>query len=365
MSISQTEEKYIRDTLETQIYPVLSDNLSEVLKKIKIADLNGLEEIRIRVDKPLMLQKNNQDYFVLVNGSLTGLSNQGAQVSREDVLRTIQLMSNFSIYTIGEELKQGFLTLRGGHRIGFAGRGIIENNELKLLKDISSLNIRIAREVKNCALPLLANLLNNGKDSKNSNNSYSESDSDSGRGDYRYDGINNSKNGNYSISTKGTGIRNTLIISPPGCGKTTLLRDMIRILSNGNEKLGLKGHKVSLVDERSEIAACHFGVPQRDVGVRTDVLDACHKVKGINMLLRSMSPEIIAVDEIGSIEDANAIEEAINSGVTVIATAHGKDLKEVQRKKGIDILIQNKLIDNVVILNRKNGPGTISEIVIC
>jgi stage III sporulation protein AA len=342
MSVTQTEEKYIRDTLENQIYPVLSDNLSEVLKKIKAIDLKGLEEIRIRVDKPLMLQKNNQDYFVAANGSLSGLSHKGVQASREDVLRTIQLMSNFSIYTIGEELKQGFLTLRGGHRIGFAGRGIIENNELKLLKDISSLNIRIAREVKNCALPLLDNLLI-------SSNSSSRV------------GYNVNEN---NTSCKWTGIRNTLIISPPGCGKTTLLRDLIRILSDGNEELDLKGYKVSLVDERSEIAACHFGVPQRDVGVRTDVLDACHKVKGINMLLRSMSPEIIAVDEIGSIEDANAIEEAINSGVTVIATAHGKNLKEAQRKRGIDTLIQNKLIDNVVVLNRKNGPGTIAEIMI-
>ena len=120
-----------------------------------------------------------------------------------------------------------------------------------------------------------------------------------------------------------------MIISPPQCGKTTLLRDIIRQISDGNTTLGLRGHKVGVVDERSELAGCYKGVPQNDIGLRTDVLDGCPKAKGMIMLIRSMSPNIIATDEVGTREDIFAIEEALNAGIKIITTVHGKNLEEV------------------------------------
>lgn len=316
----EAEDKFLMEILERDIFPVLPNFLTTVLRNVNKNDINDMEEIRIRAEKPLMILKRGQDYFINENSIVTTESKKSLIVNRDDVGKTLQLMSNFSIYAIEEELKQGFLTLRGGHRVGLVGRGVIEDSKIKTLKNISGLNIRIAREIKGCGLKIVKKI-------------YEE------------------------------GIKHTLIVSPPGCGKTTLLRDIIRILSSGSKDIGVKGYKICIVDERSEIAGCYLGVPQRDVGIRTDVLDACPKAQGISMLLRSMSPEIIAVDEIGSLEDSGAIEDAINSGVKVIATAHGKDIREVMRKNGIKNLIENKSFEKVIILSRKNGPGTIEEII--
>lgn len=315
-----TEDKQIINILERDIYPVLPESLVSILEKISFSDMKNLEEIRIRAEKPLMLQKRGQDFFVNEDGSLSSYIRKPIVLNKEDILKIVKLMSNYSIYAIEEELRQGYLTLKGGHRVGFVGRGVIEDGRIKILKNISNLNIRIAREVKGCAAPVLEKL-------------YEDS------------------------------VKHTLIISPPGCGKTTLLRDIIRILSDGSEELKLKGHKICVVDERSEIAGCYLGIPQRDIGIRTDVLDACPKAQGMVMLLRSMSPEIIAVDEIGSVEDARAVEDAINSGVKVIATAHGNCLEEIVKKSGIGNLIELKQFEKILILSRRKGPGTIEEII--
>lgn len=309
----------ITETLERDVYPVLTDRILTRIKKIPPFDLEGIEEIRLRADKPLMISKGGQDYFINNIGGLTLSYAEPALVTRQDIEKTLQLMCSYSIYAIEEELKQGFITLSGGHRVGLSGRGVIEGSKIKTLKNISGMNIRIAREVKGCGSKLVNMLFKDG-------------------------------------------LKHTLIASPPGCGKTTLLRDIIRILSWGEENMQ-RGYKVGVVDERSEIAGCYMGVPQRDVGIRTDVLDACPKVQGMMMLLRSMSPEIIAVDEIGSLEDAETIENAINSGVKVIATVHGKDMNDIVERPGIKKMMEKKSFERVVLLSRKNGPGTIEDII--
>lgn len=307
-------------TLERDIYPVLPESVWRILKKVPSEEIKDVEEIRLRAERPLMIFKGGQDFFIGEDGRTSRFFNKAFNISKHDVEKTLQLMCDYSIYAIEDELKQGFLTLRGGHRVGIVGRGVLDKGGIKTIKNISGMNIRIAREVKGCGLNLARTLFKRE-------------------------------------------IKHTLIASPPGCGKTTLLRDMIRILSWGSPNEGIRGRKIGLVDERSEIAGCYLGIPQRDVGVRTDILDACPKAQGMVMLLRSMSPEIIAVDEIGSLSDAEAIEDAINSGVKVIATAHGRNIDEVLKRPGIKNLMDKKAFEKVVILSRNKGPGTIEEII--
>lgn len=314
------DEGLIGRTLERDIYPVLTERVAGALIRVTEGDIRDVEEIRLRAEKPLMIFKGGQDYFVGEDGRTSKFLNKALFVGKHDIEKTLQLMCDYSIYAIEDELKQGFLTLRGGHRVGIVGRGVIDEGRIRTIKNISGMNIRIAREVKGCGLNLARTL-------------YSD------------------------------GVKHTLIASPPGCGKTTLLRDIIRLLSWGSLEDGIRGHKIGLVDERSEIAGCYLGVPQRDIGIRTDVLDACPKAQGMFMLLRSMSPEIIAVDEIGSLSDAEAIEDAINSGVKVIATAHGRDIDEVLKRPGIRNLMERKAFNKIVILSRKRGPGTIEQVI--
>jgi stage III sporulation protein AA len=316
----EVSDRGIVETLERDIYPVLTDRVQSVLGKLPREDIAGIEEIRLRADKPVMIFKNGQDYFVNNEGRASHSNLRSFLITRQDIEKTLQLMCSYSIYAIEEELKQGFLTLTGGHRVGLSGRCILEGSRIKTLKNISGMNIRIAREVRNCGYELVKML-------------YSDE------------------------------LKHTLIVSPPGCGKTTLLRDVIRILSWGSPEIGCRGYKIGVVDERSEIAGCYLGVPQRDVGIRTDVLDACPKAQGMVMMLRSMSPEIIAVDEIGSMEDASAIENAVNAGVKVIATVHGRDMEDVVKRPGIKDLMEKKAFEKVVIMSRRNGPGTIEDII--
>lgn len=312
-------EGMLSESLERDVFPGLPDRIKKALMRITREEIIDIEEIRLRAGKPLMICKGGMDYFVGEDGRLCSYSKDSMIALKNDIEKALQLMCDYSIYAIEEELKQGFLTLRGGHRVGLVGRGVLDGNKIKTIKNISGMNIRIAREVKGCGSELVKTL-------------YSD------------------------------GVKHSLIASPPGCGKTTLLRDVIRILSSGQRDINIRGHKVGIVDERSEIAGCYLGIPQMDVGVRTDVLDACPKAQGMIMLLRSMSPEIIAVDEIGSMEDSGAIEDAINSGVKVIATVHGRDMEEILKRPGVRNLMDRRAFERVVILSRKNGPGTIDEI---
>lgn len=307
----------VKRTFELEIFPVLIEKIREPIKNMKNYGYVDIEEIRLRADKPVMIYIKNKGYFLSTNGTIT--DEPGIVISKSELEKMFLMMCDYSIYSMEEDIRQGFITIKGGHRIGLAGRVVQDNGKIKTLKNISFMNIRIAKEVKNCALNIVKEI-------------YSEK------------------------------ISHTLIVSPPGCGKTTILRDMIRLLSDGVDEINLGGKKVAVVDERSEIASCYLGIPQRDVGMRTDVLDSCPKAEGMTLLLRSMSPEVIAVDEIGSIRDAEAIFDVINAGIKVIATAHGRDLDEILKRPGIKMLMENNCFETVIFLSNKHGPGTIENI---
>ncbi len=308
--------------VQLEILPFLIPSIREVIQKIHADDLNNMEEIRLRAGKPLMVFYKKNDWFVAQNGQLTRSFSEAYLVDQREIVKTLELMSENSIYAFQDEIKSGYITLRGGHRIGLSGKVVLQEGKIRNIKDFNGLNIRIAKEVKGCAKNIIKYIIKNNSD-----------------------------------------IYNTLIIGPPQCGKTTILRDLSRILSNGELEYDFNGMKVGIVDERSEIAACCKGVPQNDVGYRTDVLDGCPKVLGMEMLLRSMSPGIIITDEIGTHGDREAILKVLNSGIKIIASAHGYNITELKMRDELLSLIKSGAFERYIVLSSRNGPGTLEEVV--
>jgi len=232
--------------------------------------------------------------------------------SSVDIEHLVSVFSGSSLYAFEDELRHGFITIPGGHRVGFAGKAMLHSTgQVRGLKYISTVCVRVAKSIKGCADGVWRELIDtNGK------------------------------------------VHHTLLISPPQAGKTTLLRDITRQLSD-------YGMKVCVIDERSEIAGCYNGRPQLDIGIRTDVLDGCPKAQGILMALRALSPDVVVTDEIGRAEDALAIEEALNSGVRVIASAHGSSYGEVAQRPYLAELCNRQLFQRIIVLSSRKGPGTI------
>lgn len=263
-----------------------------ILNSINEKEIETLEEIRIRVSKPIILKLANKE--ILTEYIIT----------TQDILEIVGKITENSIYSYQQQICLGYITLKGGHRVGISGNVVMEDNKVINVNYIYSLNFRIARQIIGVAEKVVNEVLKNDE------------------------------------------VSNTLIISKPGAGKTTILRDLIRIIS--------KTKTVGVVDERGEIAAMYKNEPQNDLGIKVDILSNISKNLGIKMLVRSMSPDVIVADEIGTKEDIEAIKYAVTSGVKGIFTAHANNMEDIKKSPILKELLDLNLIDKIIILDKNN-----------
>lgn len=272
-------------TLLLQLFPVSLRSIFEYAFRT----LSGLEEIRVRVNGPIILYSMGKEYFLSKDGKYTRDLIGARYITEEEIEDVVRYLCADSLYAFEEEIKRGYFTVEGGHRVGVAGQIVLDaNGNIQVIKNLRFLNIRICHQLQGMSEVLLP---------------------------YIY---------------KTYGISNTLIVSPPGVGKTTLLRDLVRSISNGC--LGHAGQTVAVIDERSEIAGSYRGIPQNDVGVRTDVLDACPKLIGMRMVVRSMAPKVIAVDEVLGKEEMEELYKISGTGCSLLASVHGSDTHMIMQK---------------------------------
>jgi len=295
------------------ISEILPDHLRTAFSNLQLDKIN---ELRLRTNAPVVVCAYGKNRYLTQEGLADNLQKQNPIVlTRTDIEAIIHKASNYSIYAINEQLKQSFITIRGGIRIGIAGEVVIEKGQILTVKNVQSLNIRVPHEVKNCSINVLNYIFENPRPLK------------------------------------------TLIISPPGCGKTTFLRDIAWQISDKYQLLS-----TLVLDERGEIAATHLGENQLDVGDYSDVITGANKANGFENGIRSMRPDIVLTDEIATKSDVEMLKLATRSGVSVIATVHASGIDEIRTKPYFSDLINEQVFDRYVVLGIGATPGKVTGI---
>lgn len=273
----------------------------ELVNMILQHNIQKIEEIRVRAEKPVIINLGNMEIVLKY------------VVTAAEILNIMQNICNNSVYAYQNQISSGFITLPGGNRVGISGNVVVKDNVVTNISYIYSLNFRISHQVKGASDELIR----------------------------------------YILDTKNNSVYNSLIVSPPGCGKTTIIRDLTKKLSDGIPEINFKGINVCVVDERGEIAALNRGIAYNDVGIRTDILDNLPKSVGIRMAVRSMAPKVIVADEIGNKEDVDIINYAACSGVACIFTAHGYSMEDLLKSIEISQILNLKIIKRVIFLDEK------------
>jgi len=278
-----------------------------------------LQEIRLRAGRPVVLHKEGRELFLTEEGAFTASCRYAYCAGERELEEVLEHICHYSPYAFEEELRRGFVTVAGGHRVGVAGQAVLEpNGDIRTIKNITYMNIRVSHQKKGAADGILPRMYGS------------------------------------------EGLKSALILSPPGCGKTTLLRDLIRQISDGNA-YGI-GMDVGVVDERSELAGSFLGRAQNDMGMRTDVLDGCPKGAGMLLLLRSMSPRVIAIDELGSEEELRALGQAAACGCKILATVHGANMRDVEYRFERKPAFWEGLFELLLVLGKENGKCVVKQI---
>ena len=292
-----------------EIFEYFPFTIKEILEKEVLKEEEFLEEIRIRAGKPIILKFNKKE------------KNIRYLVTREDVLKILQLVCENSIYSYQHQIAEGFVTIKGGHRVGISGSCVVQDGKVININYINSLNFRIARQMIGASKEILK----------------------------------------YILNFERKNVRNTLIVSSPGAGKTTILKDIAKQISSGIKESNFESLNTGIVDERGEIAALYKGVPQNDLGIKVDVIDNVSKGIGMKMLVRSMTPQVIIADEIGTPEDVDAINYAMCSGCKGVFSAHGECMEDLYLNNFIKELIIGHVFEIIVFLD-SNKKGNIKEI---
>lgn len=292
------------------VYKYLPERIRTPLLKANF-NVQDIQEIRLRVNRPIGIDIYSKEQYLNSNGTLSDNYQDGIVCDKNDIFRSFESICDYSVHSYTNELSQGYVTLNGGNRVGICGTYIFKDNRVSTIKDVNALNFRIANQVRGCAVDILDRI---------------------------------------DFSTP----KGILIVGRPLSAKTTILRDLCRMVSNK--------YKLSIIDERSELCGIYAGVPQNDIGIKCDIFNNYPKDVGINMAIRTMSPDIIACDEIGSVKDINAIKLGSICGVKFLCTAHFDSIKSVMESSNYYEILNSNAFDYVVLLGNGNNIGRVLDV---